>query len=125
MAEFKKIYRCPLCGNVVELLHIGGGTLSCCGQPMQEQTANTVEASQEKHVPVIERTATGILVKVGSIAHPMEAAHFIQWIEIARAGQKIGRVYLKAGDLPQAEFTIQEADVSVRAYCNLHGLWKA
>ncbi len=124
MAELKQVYKCVECGNIVEVVHAGGGTLVCCGQPMQLMKENSVDAAQEKHVPVVEKTATGVKVKVGSTAHPMEAEHFIEWIE-AIADGKVCRQYLKPGDAPEAEFCIQSDSVSTRAYCNLHGLWKS
>ncbi|MFA6422037.1 MAG: desulfoferrodoxin [Candidatus Buchananbacteria bacterium] len=127
--EINQIYKCESCGNIVELVHVGGGGLVCCGQPMQLQKVNTVDASQEKHVPVVEKTATGIKVKVGSVAHPMEESHYIEWIEVI-AGDEVLRKYLRPGDAPEAEFALPaealaKEEYIVREYCNLHGLWKA
>ena len=122
--EKNQIYKCSVCGNIVELLHVGGGTLVCCGQDMILQEANTVDASLEKHVPVIEKTAKGVKIKVGSIPHPMEEAHFIEWIEIM-VDDKVDRQYLKPGDIPEAEFNIDGEGLVARAYCNLHGLWQS
>ena len=124
MTELNQIYKCGICGNIVEVVHTGVGELVCCGQPMNLMKENTVDASQEKHVPVIEKTDNGFLVKVGSVAHPMEKPHFIEWIEII-AGGKNYRVFLKPGDEPEAEFCIKADKVTAREYCNLHGLWKA
>ncbi len=124
MTKLKQVYKCSLCGNIVEVLHEAGGELVCCGKAMALLAENTVDASREKHVPVIEKTDTGFLVKVGSIAHPMEEKHFIEWIELI-ADNKIYRKHLKPGDAPEAEFCIKAATVEVREYCNLHGLWKA
>lgn len=119
------VYKCEKCGNIVEVLHTGKGELTCCGVPMVLMEENTVDASYEKHVPVVEKTSEGILVKVGSDAHPMVEEHYIEWIEVI-IGNKVYRQDLKAGDLPQAEYKITASDdMVVRAYCNLHGLWKA
>ena len=123
MTEAKQVYKCALCGNIVEVLHPSGGTLACCGQPMTLITENSVDAAKEKHVPVIEKTATGYKVKVGSVAHPMEEKHFIEWIELVADGISYRR-YLKPGDKPEAEFCVQASVVFAREYCNLHGLWK-
>jgi superoxide reductase len=118
------IYICPLCGNIVEVLTVGGGELVCCGQPMQLLVENTVDASKEKHVPVIEKTADGYKVKVGAIPHPMEEKHHILWIELIADG-KAYREFLKPGQAPEATFCVKAATVTAREYCNLHGLWKA
>jgi len=119
-----QVYRCAVCGNVVEVLQVGGGQLVCCGKPMELITENTVEASKEKHIPVVEKTADGYSVKVGSIAHPMEEKHFIEWIELVTA-TSVFRKELKPGDAPEACFCTEEEALFVRGYCNLHGLWKA
>ncbi len=123
MTRKNQIYKCPLCGNIVELLHAGAGELVCCGQPMNLVTENTVDAALEKHVPVIEKTARGYKVVVGNVPHPMEEKHWIEWIELA-AGNKTYRQMLSPGDAPEAVFCVDAAAVTVRAYCNLHGLWK-
>ncbi len=122
--SLNEIYKCSVCGNMVEVVHVGGGELVCCGKPMILQVANTVDASKEKHVPVIERQKNGVLIKIGSVAHPMEAKHYIEWIEILFDG-KVDRQYLKPGDKPEAFFNITPEKVEARAYCNLHGLWKS
>jgi len=124
MAEKLQIYKCQKCGNIVEVLHGGAGTLVCCGEDMTLYSANTVDAAREKHVPVIEKTATGVKVKVGSAAHPMEEKHYIEWIEVLADGRAY-RQFLNPGDAPEAEFGIQADNVSARAYCNIHGLWQA
>jgi len=124
MTEKNQVYKCPLCGNIVEVLHTGAGELVCCGQPMDLMTANTVDAAKEKHVPVIEKTDNGFKVKVGSVPHPMEEKHWIEWIELHADG-KVYRQDLAPGKAPEAEFCITAATVTARAYCNLHGLWKA
>ncbi len=124
MTKLKQVYKCALCGNIVEVVHEAGGELSCCGQAMGLLNENTVDASREKHVPVIEKTADGYLVKIGAAAHPMEEKHFIEWIELI-SDNKIYRKHLKPGDKPEAEFCIKADKVEAREYCNLHGLWKA
>ncbi|MDD5489142.1 MAG: desulfoferrodoxin [Candidatus Moranbacteria bacterium] len=124
MTEQNQIYKCAKCGNIVEVLHPGGGELVCCGEPMARQIENTVDAAVEKHVPVIEKTEKGVRVKVGSVPHPMEEAHYIEWIEILADG-KAYRKYLKPGDAPEAEFCVEAEDITAREYCNLHGLWKS
>lgn len=124
MTELNQIYKCNVCGNIVEVVHAGAGKLVCCGQPMQLLRENTVDASKEKHVPVIERTKTGVKVKIGSVPHPMEEAHYIEWIEIIADG-KVCRKYLKPGDAPEAEFNSKAKNITARELCNLHGLWKS
>ncbi len=123
MAEKLQIYKCELCGNIVEVVHGGKGELVCCNQPMKLLKEGEVDAALEKHVPVIEKTAEGFKVKVGSVAHPMEERHYIEWIEIVADG-KAFRTFLDPGALPEAEFCIRAEHVTAREYCNLHGLWK-
>jgi len=144
MIAQKQIYKCNVCGNIVEILHVGGGQLVCCGKPMELLQEKTQDVGLEKHVPVIEKTSVpsafggttgqasnGVRVKVGSVPHPMEEKHYIEWIEIIADG-KYCRKFLKPGDKPEAEFEIQadppagEArNITAREYCNLHGLWKS
>jgi superoxide reductase len=124
MAEKLQVYKCELCGNIVEVLHGGNGELVCCGQPMKLYKENTVDAAKEKHVPVVEKVAGGFNVKVGSVAHPMEEKHYIEWIEVIADGEAY-RYFLKPGVAPQASFKIDAGKVTAREYCNLHGLWKA
>jgi superoxide reductase len=119
-----EVYKCDICGNIVEVLHEGKGELVCCGQPMKLQVENTVDASKEKHVPAVEKTAEGIKVQVGSVEHPMEEKHYIEWIQLI-AGGKAYRQFLKPGDKPVAVFKVDAQSFTVREYCNLHGLWKA
>jgi len=119
-----QIYKCEVCGNIVEVLHEGAGELVCCGQTMKLLVENTVDASKEKHVPVIEKTASGVTVRVGSVTHPMEEKHYIEWIEIIADG-KAYRQFLKPGDAPEAVFEIKANKIEAREHCNLHGLWKA
>jgi len=124
MAEQYEIYKCETCGNIIEVLHGGKGELVCCGKSMKIFKENTVDAAKEKHVPVLEKTSDGVKVKVGEVAHPMEEKHYIEWIEIIADG-KAYRKFLNPGDTPEAEFKIDADQVAARAYCNLHGLWKA
>ena len=124
MTELKQVYKCSVCGNIVEVLHTGAGELVCCGQPMVLHAPNTIDAAEEKHVPVIEKTANGYKVNVGSVAHPMEAAHYIEWIEVIADGRSLRKI-LKPGDAPEAEFCIETEKITAREHCNLHGLWQA
>ena len=124
MTKRSQVYKCELCGNIVEVLHGAEADLVCCGQNMTLLTENTVDAAKEKHVPVIEKTDAGYKVKVGSVPHPMEEKHYIEWIELIADG-KVCRRYLSPGDAPEAEFCCIAKEVSAREYCNLHGLWKA
>lgn len=128
MTQRKQVYRCPVCGNIVEVLNPGAGTLVCCGKPMDLLAENTTDAAQEKHVPVVTRTEKGFKVAVGSVAHPMEEKHLIQWIELVTVAGTY-RKYLNPGEAPEAEFVVSEeeaaGEVYAREYCNLHGLWKA
>ncbi|MDD5758733.1 MAG: desulfoferrodoxin [Desulfobulbaceae bacterium] len=124
MAQLMGVYQCEMCGNMVEVLHAGGGELVCCGQPMKLLAENSTDAAKEKHVPVIVSGDGGYTVKVGSVAHPMTAEHLIEWIELI-AGSTVYRHALKAGDAPEVFFATTATQVSARAYCNLHGLWRA
>ena len=123
MTKILEVYKCNVCGNIVEVLHAGGGQLVCCGQPMQLMEEKTEDVGREKHVPVVERTNGSIKVKVGSVPHPMEEKHYIEWIEVVADGN-ICRKFLKPGDKPEAEFSIVAEKVTAREYCNIHGLWK-
>ncbi len=116
-------YRCEQCGNMVALIKSGGGTLTCCGQPMTKLEANTTDAAHEKHVPVITKEDGKIKVAVGSVLHPMVAEHHIEWIALVTE-DKVQITYLKPGMEPKAEFP-QVDSGTVYEYCNLHGLWKA
>lgn len=122
MAKRMEVYKCDVCGNMTEGLHDGVGIMVCCDQNMTVLTENTTEAAKEKHIPVVEKTADGYKVKVGSVAHPMDEKHHIEWIELI-AGNRVYRQYLNPGDAPEASFAISAAQVKARAYCNLHGLW--
>lgn len=124
MTELKQIYKCNICGNIVEVLHTGAGELVCCGQPMELKEEKAEEEGQEKHLPVIEKTKTGVKVKVGSVPHPMEEKHYIEWIQVIADGKSC-RKFLKPGEKPEAEFEIKAEKIEAREYCNVHGLWKA
>ena len=126
MTQVGEIYKCEVCGNMVEVVHAGAGELVCCGQPMKKMAAGTTDGATEKHVPVIEKVEGGYKVKVGSVAHPMTEAHYIEWIElICEKCGKVQRKYLKPGDAPEAFFASDSDNVTAREYCNLHGLWEA
>ena len=123
MAKVLQVYKCEMCGHIVEVIHEGGGTLTCCNQPMTLLAENTTDAAQEKHVPVVEKVENGYKVTVGSVAHPMQDDHLIEWIELLADGMAY-RKFLKPGDAPEATFCVEAAEVSARELCNLHGLWK-
>lgn len=124
MTTLNQVYKCNICGNIVAILHPGAEELVCCGQPMELLREKTQEEGSEKHLPVIEKTESGVRVKVGLIPHPMEEAHFIEWIEIIADGRAYKK-FLNPGDKPEAEFEIKAKKIQARAYCNLHGLWKS
>lgn len=123
MAKKLEIYKCMACGNIVEVVHGGDGELVCCGQPMKNLIAKTADEGKEKHVPVIEKVDGGIKVKVGSVPHPMEEKHYIEWIEILADG-KAYRQFLSPSDAPEAEFSVEANAVTAREHCSIHGLWK-
>ena len=123
MTELNEIYKCEICGNIVQMLHAGPGELVCCGQPMNLLEEKTADMTLEKHVPVIERDGDLIKIYVGSTLHPMEENHHIEWIELIADGRR-QRKYLKPGDPPEALFLCRGETLSAREYCNLHGLWK-
>jgi len=118
------IYKCEHCGNIVEVVHAGAAALFCCGQEMGYLEENTVDAAREKHVPVIEVSESSVKVTVGSVTHPMEEKHFIEWIELIADG-KAYRQFLKPGDAPVAVFNVAAKNVTARELCNLHGQWSA
>lgn len=124
MTELKQVYKCEICGNMAEVLHTGRGTLVCCGQPMQLLTPKMEDQGREKHVPIIERDGENVTVKVGSVSHPMEEKHWIEWIELIADG-RVYRKHLNAGETPEATFCVDAKSVEARSYCNLHGLWQA
>jgi superoxide reductase len=123
MARRMEVYKCSICGNIVEVLHGADGELVCCGEPMKLMMENTTDGAREKHVPVVEKTADGFMVRVGSAEHPMTEAHYIEWIELI-ADDRVFRQYLEPGQKPEAFFAVRAATVTAREYCNLHGLWK-
>lgn len=123
MTDKLQIFKCETCGNIVEMVHGGEGELVCCGEPMKRFIENTVDAAKEKHVPVKEQVAGGLKVKVGSVPHPMEEKHYIEWVQIV-AGDTAYRQFLKPGQAPEAIFPVQ-GEFTAREYCNLHGLWKS
>jgi len=123
MTEMNEIYKCNICGNIVEMTHGGAGELVCCGEPMKLQDEKTEEEGNEKHVPVVEQGESKVKVKVGEVPHPMEDAHYIEWIEFVADG-KVLRKHLKPGAAPEVSFCKQPEGSKVRAYCNVHGLWK-
>jgi superoxide reductase len=118
-----EVYKCDLCGNIVEVLHGGEGALVCCGEEMKLLEEQTADSAVEKHVPVIERSDEGITVTVGSTLHPMEEEHYIEWIELVADG-KAYRQFLQPGDEPKACFAVQAEAVTAREHCNVHALWK-
>lgn len=125
MTELHQIYKCDKCGNMVEVVHAGAGELSCCGVPMKLVKAGVTDAAQEKHVPVVEKKDKGVHVKVGSVAHPMEQKHSIEWIELITPTKTYTK-FLTPDDKPEAFFeVVEDGPLTARAYCNLHGLWKA
>ncbi len=125
MTKVKEIYKCTICGNIVEVLHAGIGQLVCCNQPMELLKEKTEDSSIEKHVPYIEETESGFLVKVGQNEnHPMLEKHYIEWIELIADGTSY-RKFLEPGDKPEAEFELRANEVEAREYCNIHGLWKS
>jgi superoxide reductase len=124
MTEKLQIYKCEVCGNIVEMLHGGKGDMICCEQPMKLFKENSTDAVVEKHVPVVNENANGFSVKIGSIAHPMEESHYIEWIEIID-GDKSYRQFLNPGQSPEAAFCINSKKIIAREYCNIHGLWKS
>ncbi len=122
--EKLQVYKCNVCGNMVEVIHAAGGQLVCCGQPMELLSENTTDAATEKHVPVVEKTDGGVKVTVGSVNHPMEDKHFIEWIEVIADG-KAYRQFLNPGAAPEAFFAVTGENLTAREFCNLHGLWKS
>ncbi|MGQ9706804.1 MAG: desulfoferrodoxin [bacterium] len=122
MTELNQIYKCEVCWNIVEMVHTGAGKLVCCGQPMKLMEEKTEEQGYEKHLPVVETADDGIMVKVGSVPHPMEEKHYIEWIEII-TNDKVLRRHLKPGDAPEVKFYIKEGIIKVREFCNIHLLW--
>ena len=123
MTQRSQVYKCNVCGNIIEVVHSAGGNLVCCEKPMELKKENSLDAAVEKHVPVLKKTANGIEVRIGSVSHPMEEKHYIEWIELS-ADNRLCRKYLKPGEEPEALFEMKSNRYSAREYCNLHGLWK-
>jgi superoxide reductase len=123
MNSVHAVYKCPLCGNMVEMVHAGEGELVCCGRVMMHLNENTTDAATEKHVPVVTKTDNGIHVVVGDVGHPMTDDHYIEWIEVIADGVSYKK-FLNPGDKPEADFCLEAKEIEVREYCNLHGLWK-
>jgi superoxide reductase len=124
MTQLLQVYKCSVCGNIVEVVHASAGELVCCGKPMVLLAENSTDAAQEKHVPVVEKVDGGYKVKVGSAPHPMEEKHFIEWIELVADGLSYTR-FLKPGDAPEATFALDASSVTAREYCSVHGHWKS
>jgi superoxide reductase len=122
MTKKLQVYKCEVCGNIVEVLHEGAGELVCCDQPMKLLQEQTEEQGKEKHLPVIEKTDVGIKVKVGSVPHPMEEKHYIEWVAV-QTDRGIFRKFLKPGEKPEAQFETKQDILQAREYCNIHGLW--
>lgn len=122
MANRLDIYRCEVCTNVVWVIRGGEGDLVCCGQPMSLYEEKKVDAAKERHFPVIEKIPSGFKVRVGSVAHPMEKRHYVEWIELVADGSCY-RQFLEPGDTPEVVFVIEAQQIAAHAYCNLHGFW--
>ena len=125
MTEKLQIYKCEVCGNIVEVLHTGVGQLVCCNQNMVLQEEKTADFKMEKHVPVVEGVESGTHVVVGSTPHPMEEEHHIEWVEVITSDNVAVRKFLKPGEKPEADFCEASDGATVREYCNVHGLWKS
>ncbi|MFH1787449.1 MAG: desulfoferrodoxin [archaeon] len=127
MTQIQQIYKCDICGNIIEVLHSGADALVCCNQPMILQKENSIDAANEKHIPVIEKTPEEkTIVKIGKIEHPMTNEHYIEWIGLENKDKnKICRKNLKPEEKPESKFCAKTENVKARCYCNLHGLWKS
>jgi superoxide reductase len=124
MTQKYELYKCEICGNIVEVTDEGEGTLVCCGQPMTKLVAKSTDAGNEKHLPVVEKAEHGTTIRVGSVPHPMEENHYIEWIEVFMKDRKVVKKPLHPGDKPEMHFGHSVEDLlEVRAYCNVHGLW--
>ena len=123
MTKINQIYKCPICGNIVEVLHTGKVELVCCGQPMELLTEKDKDVGFEKHLPIIQKQESQVIVTISSVLHPMEEIHYIELIEVIADG-KVYKEFLKPGDSPTAIFNIKAKKIEARAYCNVHGLWK-
>jgi superoxide reductase len=127
MAELNKIYKCNLCGNIVSVIVSGAGDLVCCGEDMEMLEEKTIEQEgKEKHVPVVSIDGNKVVVKVGSIDHPMEDKHYIALIQIMKNNKVIAGKRLEIGEKPEAVFYVDETDgIYAREICNVHGLWRS
>jgi superoxide reductase len=123
MTKLNEIYKCNICGNVVEILHTGAGQLVCCGENMELLDEKKSDEGEEKHLPVLEIEDDLVRVKIGSVPHPMKEKHYIEWIELI-ADNKVYKKFLNPGDEAMVEFKVKANVLSARAYCNVHGLWK-
>ena len=123
MTELRQVYKCSVCGNIVELIHPGPGELVCCSQPMKLLPERVTNEGTEKHLPVIKETSNGYIITIGSVKHPMTTDHYIEWIELI-ADNLVYRIHLKPGMEPRAVFNLNASSVSARSFCNIHGLWK-
>jgi len=131
MTKLNQIYKCEICGNIVNILHTGAGELVCCNQPMTLEIEKEKDTGVEKHLPIFEKLTAnickggdGVVIKIGETKHPMEEDHYIEWIEILTTDNKVGRKFLKPTDQPEAEFHSRSKIKEIRSYCNIHGLWK-
>ena len=126
MTKINEVYRCEVCGNIVEVVNASTGLLVCCNQPMKLEEKHEQDKGLEKHVPIIQKEGNYIIVKIGDVEHPMEEDHYIEWIELI-VDEAVYRTYLTHMDKPKASFTVPERhiEISARAYCNIHGLWKS
>ena len=124
MSKQLSIYKCELCGNVVEVFHAAAGDLTCCGETMEECQAQYVDPATNKHVPIVEKVDGGYKITVGSTPHPMTAEHCIEWIELL-ADDNACRCHFQPGDVAEVIFNVQASKVKARSYCNLHGLWQS
>jgi superoxide reductase len=122
--QLLNVFKCNLCGNMVEVVNAAAGALTCCNQAMELLQEQTADAANEKHVPVVEKIDGGYRVTVGSVAHPMVDDHWIEWIELLADGVAFRR-FLNPGDAPEAVFKVEASQVSAREHCNKHGLWKS
>ncbi len=124
MTARNDVYKCAICGNIVTVLTEGQGVLTCCDAPMNLLVENSTDGAHEKHVPMVIGIGDDMEVSVGSVAHPMQEEHYIEWIEVIADGISY-RKFFKPGDTPDAKFSVAAEVITARAYCNLHGLWKA
>lgn len=123
MVEKYQVYKCDICGNTISVLFAGGGELVCCGQPMKVQEERTADQGKEKHVPFVQKSGEQLTVKVGETAHPMTDDHYIMWVDSISDDVET-RNYFKPGDTPEKKFHYKQDLKKIRAYCNIHGLWK-